>query len=966
MLTAGLTIPPATTLNSVATGAAARQLALAGAQQIVPVIFGTDFRAGLILNVLPQAVGSDRLLVQVVWGHGPIGGVDQLLLNDQAFPSGTVFRHYNGTQAVLDTGLGSAMASQGITYTVVYAGYAYSVIDMPIRAFTGELRITARVQGLLLYDPRLDSTAGGSGAHRLATPSTWTYSDNPALALARWLWDPTFGCGLTVSWASVITTANSNDVLIGVPGERRRVIGLSIDRPVRVFDQAEALRAYAGCWIVPTPAGVRLVPDASEASSASYSHAAGNIAAISPLTSRDTGSSPTVVEIIYTDSSKRPVRDATASASRAGAGTTIPYRLSQVRLPGVHRFGQATREAIERLNKLWLGDLTLTLEVLDEGIAHEVGDVIDVTHPIGLTNKPFRIAEPPTLVARGRWRLVLVEYDGAMYSNAVATAPTVPDTLLVNPAGPPPNVAGLSAVVIAGAVRLTWSASNVADYDATELRRGATWATGVRLDTGAAGSLDIAGTGYDWLWPGPGSYTVLARHRDTSGSLSATAASVVVNVTAAGIGLDPVTLVADNVLSRVEKPVLIPQVAAIEQERLGIYAQANAWGLGSQRVTYETAVNALLGYLIGLSPAWNDVSQDTPIDGALLRSRFSDVYSTRQVVLDQIAGASLIATASGTNLIWNSKGNTGTAGWLPTATSAFSALPGFPFWPSAYASGGAFGQSCRDGFFGDWITVQPGDQFFVSWDSIPYGGGAMNWVSGLNLFAQDTSSTGGFTVFSASRAAALTGARSISGVYTVPGSGVARIRPYVQIDKPGANLSALDGDAIFFTNVILRRLNNTADLAPEAATTVIDIAASSTVNVSGSFYTSGPPYTGNQPFSAVLSTAYVAPVDLVLMIKAETAFEYLFGSVNPFGNTANVEWAIAVNGAWSAFTEQFFWNGRLGDGVGSSQSGTAVAMRRIVMTAGQTVTVEFMMRKLYATSTLTANRPVMRLEAIKR
>lgn len=38
------------------------------------------------------------------------------------------------------------------------------------------------LRGARLYDWRLDSTNGGSGSHRWATPSTWAYSTNPAVA----------------------------------------------------------------------------------------------------------------------------------------------------------------------------------------------------------------------------------------------------------------------------------------------------------------------------------------------------------------------------------------------------------------------------------------------------------------------------------------------------------------------------------------------------------------------------------------------------------------------------------------------------------------------------------------------------------------------------------------------------------------------------------------------------------------
>lgn len=38
-----------------------------------------------------------------------------------------------------------------------------------------------KVKGRKVYDPRLDSTNGGSGSHRLATPSTWAWSQNVVL-----------------------------------------------------------------------------------------------------------------------------------------------------------------------------------------------------------------------------------------------------------------------------------------------------------------------------------------------------------------------------------------------------------------------------------------------------------------------------------------------------------------------------------------------------------------------------------------------------------------------------------------------------------------------------------------------------------------------------------------------------------------------------------------------------------------
>lgn len=52
---------------------------------------------------------------------------------------------------------------------------------------TGEPKVVQEVQGILAWDPRLDSTwPGGSGSCRLATPSTWVYSTNGAIHALKW------------------------------------------------------------------------------------------------------------------------------------------------------------------------------------------------------------------------------------------------------------------------------------------------------------------------------------------------------------------------------------------------------------------------------------------------------------------------------------------------------------------------------------------------------------------------------------------------------------------------------------------------------------------------------------------------------------------------------------------------------------------------------------------------------------
>lgn len=530
LATSGLTIPPAAALNTVAQ---ARGLAAAGARSLIPVTYGVDRQPALILNVLPKAGDANTLLVQCLWGHA-LHQVDELQLNDQALPSGSTVTTYTGSQVTADAVLVAAFAAQGITYTDTLAGYAYSVVAMPTRSFEGQLNISARLYGRKLYDPRKDSTAGGSGSHRLANAATWEWSDNPSLALADWASNTVYGAGEGVLWSSVPAAANANDATVGSPAEKRRTVGVSLTRDgVSLAAVAETLRAYAGCWLVPTASGLRLLPDADAAPVASYSHASGQIKALEALSLRDLGNVPTAVEVLYTDTTQVPWREASAVATMPGAGTTRPWRLSTVAMPGVQRYSQAYREAVERLNKLNLGDLSFPLEVFDQGIQHDAGDIITVTHPVGLSAKPMRVTDVE-LVAHGRWRLAVTEHDPAAYSDEVQTAPSIPDTNRTAAGGPASQVAGFAGTVSKGRITWVWTPGTDADYGATELRTSnANWG----LPSPAPAFRGAANT-FGQVVTAAGTYTLWAKHFGVRGNASATAVQASVVVSAADLVQD--------------------------------------------------------------------------------------------------------------------------------------------------------------------------------------------------------------------------------------------------------------------------------------------------------------------------------------------------------------------------------------------------------------------------------------------
>lgn len=110
---------------------------------------------------------------------------------------GAAFRRYTKTDgsvgSPLTAGAGTKWTATskmtGCAYFVLK--YVYSQEDWP-RSFP--TRMTQEIKGAKVYDPRLDSTNGGAGTHRINDQTTWEYNDgvtdigrNPALQMLWYL-----------------------------------------------------------------------------------------------------------------------------------------------------------------------------------------------------------------------------------------------------------------------------------------------------------------------------------------------------------------------------------------------------------------------------------------------------------------------------------------------------------------------------------------------------------------------------------------------------------------------------------------------------------------------------------------------------------------------------------------------------------------------------------------------------------
>lgn len=98
-----------------------------------------------------------------------------------------VWKHLGTAGQTVDTNADGAFTDWTSDHRLQGCAYVVVELQRDDSVFTSGApqSITGLVDGALAYDPRLDSTNGGSGSHRADDPSTWAFTRNPAL-LAQW------------------------------------------------------------------------------------------------------------------------------------------------------------------------------------------------------------------------------------------------------------------------------------------------------------------------------------------------------------------------------------------------------------------------------------------------------------------------------------------------------------------------------------------------------------------------------------------------------------------------------------------------------------------------------------------------------------------------------------------------------------------------------------------------------------
>lgn len=216
------------------------------------IVLGTARCGGVFLFYRTSGSNNEILWYVIAYAGHQCSAIGDAYLDTRYVPTADINRTtgavatsgFNGKLHIWDhLGTGSQTAAAELTAglpatwlsTHYLKGTCYRVIKME-RDDTAwpsgaPGSISSIVDGALLYDPRLDSTNGGSGSHRASDPSTWAFSggigSNPALQV-RWF----------LSGGSVVNDQSSRIIMYGLRESDSRIEDSFFRAAANVCDQS--------------------------------------------------------------------------------------------------------------------------------------------------------------------------------------------------------------------------------------------------------------------------------------------------------------------------------------------------------------------------------------------------------------------------------------------------------------------------------------------------------------------------------------------------------------------------------------------------------------------------------------------------------------------------------------------------------------------------------------------------------
>ena len=320
-------------------------------------------------------------------------------------------------------------------------------------AFNGLPDVKVTVRGKKIYDPRLDSTKGGSGSHRESTPTTWAYSNNSALILLDYLRNSRYGKGLPTSafetnYDSFKTSANTCDTQV-TPYTSGSTISLLttnavLDSSQKVIDNVKDLLTPMKAIFTYTQGKYKLIIEDSgstvlslnkdniiggikilgEKKNSKYNRVVGTFCNPDKNWQNDTVSFPPY------DDSGLPVGDQHATMLAEDNSVLLEGRFDFKNVTNPYQ-AEELCEIILRRSRNCLG---VEVRCTSEALNVTIGDIVDLTYDTGgFSAKPFRVMGL-SINSDSTVSLQLTEHQDNFYTwSSKAQAPTIADTTLPNP-----------------------------------------------------------------------------------------------------------------------------------------------------------------------------------------------------------------------------------------------------------------------------------------------------------------------------------------------------------------------------------------------------------------------------------------------------------------------------------------------------------------------------------------------------
>ena len=320
-------------------------------------------------------------------------------------------------------------------------------------AFNSLPEIKVVLKGKKIYDPRLDSTKGGSGSHREDTASTWTYSPNSALCLLDYLRNSRYGKGLPntafeTNYDSFKTSANlcETQVTPYTSGSNINLFETNIvlDTEQKLIDNVRELLNPMRAIFTYTQGKYYLIIENTGSSQLSlnkdniiggikifgekkntkYNRVIGSFVNPEKEWQEDTVSFPPA------DDSILPIGDRYATLLAEDNGTNLEGNFS---FQGITNPYQA-EELCEIILRRSRNALAVELQCTSEALNLTIGDLVDLTYTTGgFSSKLFRVYGL-SINTDSTVSLKLIEHQDNFYTwSEKAQAPTIADTTLPNP-----------------------------------------------------------------------------------------------------------------------------------------------------------------------------------------------------------------------------------------------------------------------------------------------------------------------------------------------------------------------------------------------------------------------------------------------------------------------------------------------------------------------------------------------------